>query len=256
MAAMTRTRACLLVAAAVALVAATACSSGSTTTSAPTPPTTAKAAVQKCVPGPAKGSCNTDEAAELAIPDKPLDAKTQALLNAQLAAARKAALQYPTVADAQKAGMILTGGFGPLVGAHYIDVRHVMGGFDPAHPPTYIYDGTSPTSKVIGLMYLGNGVLPPEGFAGPNDHWHRHSNACTKFAHGMIVVPFPVDSDVTKAQCDAVGGMFMRRTTWMVHAWVVPGHASPLGVFSHENPDVLCADGTTHTDAIGACKGT
>ncbi len=216
----------------------------------------AKPILANCVPGVAPGSCNTDEAAELKIPDKPLDAHTRAVLASQLVAARAAALDYPTVADARRAGMILAGGFGPLVGAHYIDIRHVLGAFDPAHPGTYIYDGTSPTSRVIGVMYTGGGVYPPEGFAGPNDHWHRHSNTCTEFENGMIVVPFPADSDVTKAQCDAVHGMFMRRTTWMVHAWVVPGWESPIGVFSHSNPDVLCADGTTHTNSIGACKGT
>jgi hypothetical protein len=40
------------------------------------------------------------------------------------------------------------------------------------------------------------------------------------------------------------------------HAWVVPGWESPLGVFSHDNPDVLCADGTTKANAVGFCQGT
>ena len=48
----------------------------------------------------------------------------------------------------------------------------------------------------------------------------------------------------------------MRETAWMVHAWVVPGWESPLGVFSHENTDVLCADGTKNADAMGFCAGT
>jgi hypothetical protein len=42
----------------------------------------------------------------------------------------------------------------------------------------------------------------------------------------------------------------------MLHAWVVPGWESPLGVFSHNNPDVLCADGTVNTDVRGFCRGT
>jgi len=36
----------------------------------------------------------------------------------------------------------------------------------------------------------------------------------------------------------------------------VPGWESPKGVFSHEDPDLTCADGTVHTDAVGFCKGT
>ena len=77
-----------------------------------------------------------------------------------------------------------------------------------------------------------------------------------KFGGNQIVIPFAADSDVTKSMCDAQGGTFMRRTTWMVHAWVVPGYESPLGVFSHNNPNLKCADGTTHTDPLGFCKGT
>jgi hypothetical protein len=50
--------------------------------------------------------------------------------------------------------------------------------------------------------------------------------------------------------------MFMKQTVWMVHAWVVPGWESPQGVFSHDNPDVKCADGTTHADKVGLCQGT
>jgi hypothetical protein len=211
---------------------------------------------RNCIPGAAPGSCNTDEFVESQIKDQPLDATTRAALAAQLVAARTAALKYPTVADATRAGMIVAGQFSPLTGAHYLSFGGVLGPFDPSKPGAYIYDGTSPTSRIVGLMYLGGGINPPEGFAGPNDHWHRHSNTCVVFSGGKIVIPFPADSSVTKAQCDAQNGTFMRRTTWMVHAWVIPGWESPLGVFSHENPDLLCADGTTKTDANGFCKGT
>jgi hypothetical protein len=42
----------------------------------------------------------------------------------------------------------------------------------------------------------------------------------------------------------------------MVHAWVVPSWESPNGVFSHDNPNLVCADGTTRTDSAGFCQGT
>jgi hypothetical protein len=167
-------------------------------------------------------------------------------------AARDVALRYPTVADAQAGGYHLVGGgFGPGAGAHYIGGRG-FGTFDPANPPTLIYDGISPTSQVVGLMYLGGGATAPEGFAGPNDHWHRHSNVCLRGSESL----FPADSGVTAAQCSAAGGRLMEITTWMVHAWVVPGWESSLGVFSHENPNLRCADGTFNTDAIGRCQGS
>jgi hypothetical protein len=151
--------------------------------------------------------------------------------------------------------MIQAGKFSPETGAHFIRYSG-LGTFDPANPASYIYDGISPTSKVIGVMYLSLSTLPPEGFAGPNDHWHRHTNTCIVYKNGQITVPFAADSSVTLEQCDALHGVFMRETAWMVHAWVVPGWESPLGVFSHNNPDVLCADGTTKANAVGFCQGT
>jgi len=211
----------------------------------------------KCIQGAAAGSCNIDEASEINLRDEPLSAKTRATLAHELVEARAATLKYPTVADARKAGMIQAGQFSPLTGAHFINVGGVVArGFDPNTPGSLIYDGTDPTSRVIGAMYLSLSITPPDGFAGPNDHWHRHTNTCVEYKGGQIVVPFAADSDVTRAMCDAKHGQFMRQTAWMVHAWVVPGWESPRGVFAHDNPDVLCADGTSHADAQGFCQGT
>jgi hypothetical protein len=196
-----------------------------------------------------------DIAAE-AEPDQPLDASTHALLAQQLTTAREHAMTYPTVADAVAAGYKLAGGFAPGSGAHYVGGPMTgTDGFDPNAVQSLIYDGTSPTSQIVGLMYYAMGDAP-EGFAGPNDHWHRHSSVCTKFANGQIEVPFPADADVSKEQCTEAGGFFMSITGYMVHAWVVPGWESPQGVFSHENVNVRCADGTYNTDPRGMCQGT
>ncbi|HTK16061.1 MAG TPA: hypothetical protein VL769_06685 [Acidimicrobiia bacterium] len=186
------------------------------------------------------------------VPDKPLDRATRALLAQQLVAARAEAMRYPTVADATAAGYHLVGGgFGPGSGAHYIG--GYPAGFDPSNPLALIYDGISPTSQMVGLMYYSMGPTAPAGFAGPNDHWHRHSGVC--LGNGADVL-FPPDSSVTEAQCAEAHGSYMAVTGWMVHAWVVPGWESPRGVFSHENPDLRCADGTFRTDSIGRCQGS
>jgi hypothetical protein len=192
-------------------------------------------------------------------PDKPLDAAERDAIAAQLVLARETAMRYPTVQDALDAGYYLAGGFAPGSGAHYIG-GNIMGGNGPSldieRPGSLIYAGVEPDSEIVGLMYLGGGEEAPEGFAGPNDHWHRHSNVCVKFGGATgIEVPFPADADVTKKMCDEVGGSFMSITTWMVHAWVVPGWESPLGVFSHDNPNIRCADGTYQTDKAGFCEG-
>lgn len=187
-------------------------------------------------------------------PDQPLDDATRVALQDQLLRARAVALAYPTVADAKAAGYFLAGGLAPGSGAHYVG-----GGFggagtiDIEHPGSLIYDGTSPDSKIVGLMYLGGGATAPEGFAGPNDHWHRHSNVCVKFGSGGIEVPFPADADVTEKMCADAGGSYQKITTWMVHAWVVPSWESPLGVFSHDNPNLRCGDGSYNTNKAGIC---
>ena len=201
---------------------------------------------------------NADEVSELQ-PDKPLDQTTRQTLAYQLTLARTLATKYPTVADATGAGYILAGGFSPGTGAHYITMRGGMSGpgaVDPLRPMSLIYDGTTPGSRIVGLMYYSFSRQQPEGFAGPNDHWHRHAAICVKYTARGIEVPLPADADVTQQQCSAVGGKYMRTTAWMVHAWVVPGWESPKGVFSHDNPDVVCADGTANTDKAGFCAGT
>jgi hypothetical protein len=191
-------------------------------------------------------------------PDEPLDRATRAELAEELAAARAVAMQYPTVADATAAGMFLAGGFAPGSGAHYISPSGISGSgpIDVTKVNSYIYEGTKPDSRIVGLMYYSNANA--EGFAGPNDHWHRHSNVCINWhgPNGGLEVPFPADAEVTRTQCARAGGSLMPITGYMVHAWVVPGWESPQGVFSHENLNLRCADGTFNTDKAGFCRGT
>jgi hypothetical protein len=246
--------------AAVAALALAACSSSGgkqARVSAPRPAVTATTTTQ---PGAIGLRVNADERAEQ-VPDKPLTQAQHASLALQLVAARSAAEQYPTVADAEKAGLIQAGLFTPGAGAHFVSVSGAVGGItgsavDAGRPEAWIYDGIHPTSRVVGLMYASFADDPPPGFAGPNDHWHRHTNLCITFGAGKIGIPYAPDSDVTKSECDKLHGQFMRRTFWMVHAWIVPGWESPQGVFSHANVDLHCGDGTDKTDAVGFCKGT
>ena len=65
--------------------------------------------------------------------------------------------------------------------------------------------------------------------------------------------PFAADQNITPQECADVHGDFMKKTVWMVHAWVVPGWESPQGVFSHDNLHVYCPGNTDLTNAIGFC---
>jgi hypothetical protein len=203
---------------------------------------------------------NPDHAAENQ-PDQPLDPATRQQLSTELMAARDVALRYPTVADAEAAGYYRAGRFVPGAGAHYVAGANGLSGEGPIvvdKPMALIYDGISPTSQIVGLMYYAfGGEQGPEGFAGPNDHWHRHRGICIKGGTaGTLDIPLPVDSDATQKECDAAGGRLIEETAWMLHAWVVPSWESPAGVFSHDNPNLHCADGTDDTDEIGFCEGT
>jgi len=250
-------RVVILVAALLALLALGACGASTKDATQPIPSTTSRPRAESTPVTDLNGhrivGVKARDIQAESQPYKPLDRATSVLLSKQLAEARTVAMHYPTVADATAAGYHLVGGgFGPGSGAHYIGGAFSFT-FDPSHPLALIYDGIHPASKMVGLMYYSMDKTAPQGFAGPNDHWHRHSGVC--IGNGGAVI-FPPDSDVTARRCAIARGSYMAVTGWMVHAWVVPGWESPDGVFSHENPDLRCADGTFHTDAIGRCQGS
>jgi hypothetical protein len=192
---------------------------------------------------------------------KPLSMGVRRELGQELTTAREVALRYPTVADAKKAGLMQAGPFTPGSASHYVDISVGMSPkFDLQKPLAWLYSGTNDTSVLVGVMYYTATDAAPEGFAGPLDVWHQHTGACYRVEPGgKIFVPFSPDHDGTKAECDAVGGDFIAQTGWMVHAWVAPGWDSPLGVFSHDHPEVLCKDGRSSaevTDLSVGCEGT
>jgi hypothetical protein len=174
----------------------------------------------------------------------------------QLTLAREVALQYPTVADAERAGLHRAGPFSPGLGAHYIsyggafsNTDGTMSDDDIRAPLAWIYDGTKPDSRVAGLFYM-TPAENAEGFAGPNDTWHVHHDICIKTgADGNIDSPLGADHEATKEQCDAVGGNLLQQTQYLLHVWVVPGFESPEGVFAHLSSAVTCEDGTYNTIA-------
>jgi hypothetical protein len=190
----------------------------------------------------------------------PLNPHDQAILSGQLAQSYQAAMRYPTVASAKAAHMVLAGGMAPGVGAHYQELSETSlkgvnpdGSINAPEPASWIYASTATNAPVVGVMYESLSTKKPSGFVGPNDHWHRHSNLCVQFTPGKIAVPFAPDQVVTPQECADVHGTFMKKTVWMVHAWVVPGWESPQGVFSHSNLHIYCPGNTDLTNAIGFC---
>lgn len=184
-------------------------------------------------------------------------------LGRQLVLAREVALQYPTVKDAEAAGLRRAGPFSPGLGAHYISFGNAGGNAggamtddDIRRPLAWMYDGTHPDSRVVGLFYTSP-VADAEGFAGPNDTWHSHTNIClVTGADGAVDTPLGADRGATQEECDAVGGALLEQTQYLLHVWVVPGFESPEGVFAHLSSAITCDDGTYETIADVTKIGT
>ena len=160
---------------------------------------------------------------------EPLDAQTRERSRAELTQAREVALRYPTAADAEAAGYQAVTPYLPLIGKHYMRFVTVDGTFDISQPEMLLYDERD---EIVGLSYYVRSTDEPEGFAGPNDHWHRHIGLCVDATNPFVLG----DEQTTEAECRRRGGVKAEGADgWMVHAWVVPGWDSPQGVFSAEN---------------------
>jgi hypothetical protein len=190
---------------------------------------------------------------------EPLSTDETVALAGQLASTATLVQQYPTIAAAEAAGWTRAGPFSPGLGTHYMSPRFAVnsdGLMDPAdlQVPMLVFDGLDPDAKLAGFMYLAYGTASePEGFAGPNDHWHYHEHVCIATSpDGKITTPFGADLEgVTEQMCTDVGGAWIDNTGYMVHVWNVPGYESPDGVFTELNPRITCPDGTYHRIDIG-----
>lgn len=181
-----------------------------------------------------------------------LDAATQTALSQQLNQFSALVTRYPNIAAAEAAGYRRAGPFSPGLGTHYGLMgkrvpEDIIQGVDGPMTPMLIFDGLAPDAPLAGFMVtsmVGSAENPPEGFVGPNDHWHTHSNVCIVFKDGVIEAPLGADRTVSVSECAAVRGRLIAVTTSMVHVWTVPGYESPTGVFAEINPKITCPDGT------------
>ena len=187
-----------------------------------------------------------------------LDPATQTLLDEQLAQTKVFIERYPTVRAAEAAGFRRQGPFSPGLGTHYSNASGVSMGpalsdEDLKHP-TLIYDGVDPESKLAGFMYNIYSLdteNAPEGFIGPNDHWHYHTNVClSRNPEGGVDAPLGADQSASKELCDKYGGFLLANTGYMVHVWTVPGYESSQGLFSNVNPKITCPNGTYYTISL------
>ncbi len=187
-----------------------------------------------------------------------LTSTEQAAVDKLLDASRETAAKYPTLKEFKAAGATRGGPFTPGLGIHYtlvsgdsFNADGIMDDTDMRNPLVVIFDGTQDTAKIAGFMYYSVAEKQPEGFPGKNDFWHYHTNICSTRdpVDGGTNAPFGADRKVDPKDCEAVGGVLMPKTQWMVHVWSVPGYEvdeKDGGMFAEVNPKIDCADGTYH----------
>lgn len=160
------------------------------------------------------------------------DPEDQVALQAELQAAGEVIQQYPDIAAAEAAGYRQISPYVPGIGAHWIDTGLLDADFDPARPEMLLFNGTEPTSQLVGLSYAAISDEPVDGFVGPNDTWHAHPGLC--MLGGLVV---GIDG-TPEELCRSVGGEIASglANLQMAHLWQVPGWESPWGLFSAENP--------------------
>lgn len=164
------------------------------------------------------------------------DDATRRALRSQLSAARGSVEGIRTTDDARARGYVPVTLDLAYLGVHYLNPKHLEKPFSPDRPTHLIFDRDGPDARLIGLMYyIDTAGAAPDGFAGPNDHWHSHTTAC--IAGGLTVAL----DDVTERSCTRLGGTLEAlppnyASRWMLHVWVVPGNANPWGRFADGSP--------------------
>jgi hypothetical protein len=176
-------------------------------------------------------------------PDQRLSSDEQARLDQEWEQARAAAERLATPAAATDAGYVQASAVVPGVGAHWIKWSLVDQGFDPGQPSMLLFDSVTAgrPPQLVGLSYWVASADEPDGFAGPNDRWHRHFGLC--FVDGW----HRQEDIAERAGCEDtwVDGSDL----WMLHAWPVDVVANPWGRFASVNPR-LCVDRPLTPDAL------
>ena len=171
------------------------------------------------------------------VPYTELTAEERPLFRDQVAGANQVIVTYPTVADAEAAGWKRITPYVPCIAAHYLKSSAFRNGFDPLEPEILLFEGTDPTSKIVGLSYLQFSDGQPDGFAGPNDPWHIHKSLCIGGGGGVVG-----DESTTDAECEARGGKNLNlENLWMNHMWNVPGWDSRWSASSAIHPNQVKA---------------
>ena len=169
----------------------------------------------------------------------PLDPPEQALLDEQWAEALAAVPGLDSVAEAESAGYLRAAAQGAGVGVHYVKWELIDQPFDPAAPSMLLFDEREGPHQgdLVGYSYWLRSDTEPDGFAGPNDHWHQHEGIC--------VVNGFVDREGAAGPDTCAGDYFGGADLWMLHTWLIPGWENRWGPFTTLNPSLCPSEAGT-----------
>lgn len=142
---------------------------------------------------------------------------------------------FPTAADAEDNGWHQIAPWIPGQGTHHLDIQYgIPSTFDPTRPTMLMYDSNSRSGQLTGMVWVvSSGHMPPEGFAGDNDHWHNHQALC--YRNGSII-----GDGITDAECTALGGYNIDASgIWLLHVWLPEYEGwTATDIFNKEHPTI------------------
>lgn len=151
--------------------------------------------------------------------------------------AAEAAL-YPTKAIAEANGWHWLAPWIPGQGTHHVRDSGVPTSIDFSGPTMLMYDGNGNNAPLTGMVWaVESGHMPPDGFAGDNDHWHAHQVLCYT---GLPDNPFIVGDNISDALCTSRGGVNVDASaSWLVHVWLpVYDDWIATDIFNKEHPGI------------------
>lgn len=186
---------------------------------------------------------HSDGTRELEVPLFTGDAAT---LANQWLAAEASVPRFDTLDEARSLGYVRASAPSPGVGTHWVLWSQIAKPFDPAWPAMLLFDETEDPDTLVGYSYWLQSSTQPDGFAGPNDHWHQHTGLCVVYGW--------VDREESAGPEACAGTYLAGGDLWMLHAWPVPGWENRLGRFASIHP-TLCPSRYGTPDIV-RCPGT
>ncbi|MBV9103288.1 MAG: cytochrome c [Candidatus Eremiobacteraeota bacterium] len=179
-------------------------------------------------------------------------AQDKARADTVVVAARRIMAEYPTVADAERAGFKKFAPRLQLPVEHYTNGKYALeawrGKFNAMHPTSLIFERTAGDLKLVGVMYTASNRATEEELNADVPlsigTWHRHVNFCvpplgTPASESFgAKARFYFGTIASAQECHAAHGFFVPRVFgWMIHVW--PNESDPAKVWAVERHDSM-----------------